>query len=150
MGVDFSQVKLVIHFGPVKTDRQCATSRKGWKTFPASIQYYSLPRQTFKPVLTCYEVSHQEKNYVLENSFGAISHMMPLHNCCSRCHTSCTCEGEQFSNPYFNFNQMTDISLEEENQRTLEVCNEDKQCLKEALQEVRLSLDLSSWVTLFD
>ena len=45
---------------------------------------------------------------------------------------------------------MTDISLEEENQRTLEVCNEDKQCLKQALQEVRLSLDLSSWVTLFD
>ena len=61
------------------------------------------------------------------------------HNCCNRCHSICTCEGQKCSSPYFDFDQLSDNST-----------GEDKQCLKDALYEVQLSLDLSSGLTLFD
>ena len=71
------------------------------------------------------------------------------HNCCNRCHSICTCEGQKCSTPYFDFDQLSDNSTGE-SQGTREVSTEDKQCLKDALFEVQLSLDLSSGLTLFD
>jgi len=59
-----------------------------------------------------------------------------LHDCCNRCNMSCKCEGDHCPKE-FTFEKVEegqDVSS------TREVSDEDKQCLKEALQEIQLSL----------
>lgn len=72
-------------------------------------------------------------------------------HCCNQCFAKCTCEGQGQSKTY-NFEKVTnsDESVDEEDPTAREVRDEDRQCLKEALQEVQLSLGLSSGVTLFE
>ena len=72
------------------------------------------------------------------------------HDCCNRCHAVCTRAGEDCSLLYFDFNQLKDGKTQEVSQDEREVSIEDTECLKEALHEVKLSLDLSSGLTLFD
>ena len=51
---------------------------------------------------------------------------------------------------YFDFDQLKDGQTQEVSQDGREVSIEDKECLRDALHEVKLSLDLRSGLTLFD
>ena len=155
MGVDFPHVKYVIHFGPGRTltdhlqqaGRAGRDSQQAYNIILYQGKHLSLCEPTMKEVIRKKECIRK----LLLCHFTDDDISLPtLHDCCSRCHTSCTCEGEECSKPYFNFDQMTDISMRKKIRELWNVCTEDKQCLKEALQEVGLSLDLSSGVTLFD
>ena len=78
-----------------------------------------------------------------------------MHNCCSRCHKLCSCCTDgQCVKPFYKFdhivaNEITS-DLKTNQPITLHVTDDDRTCLKEALQEVQFSLAASAGVTLFD
>ena len=78
-----------------------------------------------------------------------------MHDCCSRCHKLCSCCTDgQCVKPFYKFdhivaNEITS-NLKTNQPITRHVTDDDRTCLKEALQEVQLSLAVSAGVTLFD
>ena len=154
MGVDFPHVKYVIHFGPGRslTDHLQQAGRAGRDSRPAyniilyQGKHLSQCERTVKDVIKSEECV---RKLLLRHFTDEDVSLAVKHNCCNRCHSICTCEGQKCSTPYFDFDQLSDNSTGE-SQGTREVSTEDKQCLKDALFEVQLSLDLSSGLTLFD
>jgi hypothetical protein len=68
------------------------------------------------------------------------------HDCCNRCQSSCKCEGESCSKEFL----FEKVEVVENISRMRDVSDNDKLCLREALQEIQLALDSSSGFTLFD
>ena len=156
MGVDFPHVRYVVHFGPGRTltehlqqaGRAGRDSQQAFNIILHQGKHLSQCEPSVKEVIKKKEICVRK---LLLSHFTDDDVSVPmLHDCCNRCHAKCTCEGQGCFKTY-NFEKITTSDdSDEEDPRTREVSGEDRQCLKEALQEVQLSLGLSSGVTLFD
>lgn len=152
MGVDFPRVKYVVHFGPGRTltDHLQQAGRAGRDSQQAFniILYQGKHLSQCEPYIKNVIRKKECVRKLLLCHFTDEEFSMPtLHDCCNRCHISCQCEGDACSKAY-EFDRVIDG---EGNEKTREVSNDDKQCLREALQEVQFSLDVSSGgFTLFD
>ena len=156
MGVDFPHVTYVIHFGPGRTvvDHLQQAGRAGRN----SKQSFNIIYYHGKHIRLCEQLIRDviKKNdcirkLLLCNFTDGEIDVPTMHNCCSRCHATCSCGMDgQCTKPLYNFDNIVISETATNQTMTRDVTDDDRTCLKEALQEVQLSLAVSSGVTLFD
>ena len=81
---------------------------------------------------------------------GDIPTIDPLHECCNRCHSNCSCAVQGCLVPPYEFDGLANVPSPASDTRNRAVCDEDKECLREELGEVQQSLGFNSGITLFD
>ena len=162
MGVDFPHVTYVIHFGPGRTvvDHLQQAGRAGRDSEQAfNIIYYHgkhirLCEQLIRDVIK--KEDHCVRELLLCHFTNSKIDVPTIkHNCCSRCHRICSCSTDgKCVKPFYKFDHIVADEITNNvntNQAiTRHVTDDDRTCLKEALQEVQLSLAVSAGVTLFD
>lgn len=154
MGVDYPNVRYVIHFGPGRslTDHLQQAGRAGRDAKPAyNIIYYLGKHLTGCNASVRYVVKKDDCiRRLLLNNFvdGNVSSVSPLHCCCSRCHKICACSDGNCTIPLNEFDKVCDTPAPNPTGRI--VTSDDKDCLKEALMEVKDTLGWQSDVILFD
>ena len=154
MGVDFPHVRYVIHFGPERTltdhlqqaGRAGRDSKQAFNIILHQGKHLDQCERSVKEVIRSKECV---RKLLLHNFTDEDVSLSVQHDCCNRCHAVCKCAGEDCSVLHFDFDQTQEVT-QEATQDEREVSPEDRECLKEALHEVKLSLDLRSGLTLFD
>ena len=152
MGVDFPHVKYVINFGPGRTltDHLQQAGRAGRDSqFAHNIILYQGEHlsQCEPHVKDVIRKKDCVRKMLLCHFTEDESYTVPImHDCCNRCHLSCKCEGDHCPKE-FVFDKVMEAKHVLE---TRDVSKEDKECLKQALQEIQLTLDFTSGITLFD
>jgi hypothetical protein len=146
MGIDFPNVKYVIHFGPSRslTGQLQEAGRAGRDGSSAYSIITYLPKH-----MKCCDKQVKEALKAGQNSCirkallspfdENVSSNDPQHTCCNVCHSLCKCDGESCSVPLFPF----DIPpKEDECSHTFirAVSNEDRECLEDALKELLVTL----------
>ena len=155
MGIDFPHVRYVIHFGPGRTltdhlqqaGRAGRDSEQAFNVILYQGKHSGQCERSVKEVISSKECV---RKLLLHHFTDDDVSLTIKHDCCNRCHAVCSCGGEDCSVSYFDFDQLKDGQTQEVSQDGREVSIEDKECLRDALHEVKLSLDLRSGLTLFD
>jgi superfamily II DNA helicase RecQ len=147
MGVDFPNVKYVIHFGPSKTltgqlQEAGRAGRDGSEAF--NIIMY-LPKHLKNCEKQVKQFIHTgEKTCVRQALLYSFDNNIlpnePLHACCNICHMQCKCQGDECDVPLYRFDEP--ISHQEDMQMVSIrfVSEDDKECLKSALDELHVTL----------
>jgi len=155
MGVDFPHVKYVVHCGPSKNltshlqeagragrdgpEAYHVTIYQGWHL----ITYESdIKAAVWKSLTSCCRIAFLES---FDNEVCSIS---PMHDGCNVCHKSCKCEDSGCSKPIPNFDCVPTSECDQEKSR--DFSEDERACLKEALNEVQRSLSSQSKIRMFD
>ena len=143
-------MRYVIHFGPGRTladhlqqagrDAQFAHSiimylGKHLVQCEVSIRHVVKKKECIRKLLLCH---FTDKDVSLT----------PMHDCCNRCHILCKCNGDKCAKMPYPFDNLSTVVEEAEQIR--EVDEEDKNCLRDALREIKQSLNICSRATFFD
>ena len=155
MGIDFPHVRYVIHFGPGRTltdhlQQAGRAGRDSKQAFNVILYHGKHLGQCERSVKEVIRSKERVRKLLLHHFTDNDVSLSVKHDCCNQCHAICMCAGEDCSLSYFDFDQLKDSKTQEVSHDEREVSIEDKECLKEALHEVKLSLDLRSGLTLFD
>ncbi len=153
MGVDFPHVRYVIHFGPGRTlaDHLQQAGRAGRDSQNA----YNIIMYMGKHIRQCEVairnvIKKQEciRELLLCHFTDDEPTVAPMHNCCNHCHNLCKCDGDKCACSLFPFDKLSSEAVGSEKVRT--VTDSDKQCLRDALREIRQSLSSRTNVRFFD
>ena len=153
MGVDFPHVRYIIHFGPGRTlaDHLQQAGRAGRDTQPA----HSIIMYLGKHLVQCegpirHMVKKKEciRKLLLCHFTDDDVSLSPMHDCCNRCHALCKCGGDTCTKMSYPFDKLSAVVKEVEQIR--EVYEDDKTCLRNALGEIKQSLNIYSRTTFFD
>ena len=154
MGIDFPNVTYVIHFGPARDlvshlQEAGRAGRDGVSQAHNVIVYLgkhkALCTKEMLQVLKSKECVRKE----LLSSFEDDANIVPKHNCCNRCHLECKCGSGGICTlplPVFDKEAVT----QQYTGPTRTVTEEDRECLRNALFEVKASLGGQTKVSLFD
>ena len=155
MGVDFPHVKYVVHYGPSKNltshlQEAGRAGRDGHEAYHVTV-YQGRHLITCEPdikaavrksLTSCCRIAF------LESFDDEVCSVSPMHDCCNVCHKSCKCEDSGCSKPIPNFDCVPSSECDQEQSR--EVSEDERACLKEALNEVQRSLSSQSKIRMFD
>lgn len=153
MGVDFPKVTYVVHFGPsrdiVSHLQEAGRAGRDGVSQAYNVVFYlgkhkALCSGNMKKVINSNECVRK----VLFSFFDDTKAIVPKHNCCNRCHENCRCGGDECSQPLPVFEKASVSSSHAGPTRS--VTDEDRECLRAALYEVKSSLTLQTKVSLFD
>lgn len=156
MGVDFPHVTYVIHFGPGRSlvDHLQQAGRAGRDAKQSfNIIFYQGKHIRFcdQPIRDVIKKNDCIRKLLLCHFTEDNIDVPTMHDCCSRCHKLCACGGDgQCTNPFYEFDHIVVNKPTTNTAMQRVVTEDDRTCLKEALQEVQLSLAVSSGVTLCD
>lgn len=146
MGIDFPDVKYIVHFGPSKslTGQLQEAGRAGRDGSSAYNVITYLPkhmRNCDKQVKEAIKTSQKScvRKALLSTFDKDAQFNDPLHTCCIICHMSCKCAGDLCSIPLFPFDV---LPKEEECCSTSmrSVSDEDRTCLEDAMKELHGTL----------
>ena len=155
MGVDFPHVKYVVHYGPSKNltshlQEAGRAGRDGHEAYHVTV-YQGRHLITCEPdikaavrksLTSCCRIAF------LESFDDEVCSVSPMHDCCNVCHKSCKREDSGCSKPIPNFDCVPSSECDQEQSR--EVSEDERACLKEALNEVQRSLSSQSKIRMFD
>lgn len=149
MGVNFPDVKYVIHFGPARTtvDHIQEAGRAGRNGEPAHnvIIYHGNQLSHCDKAVKTFCKADSCVRKALFADYAHVESVQPPHDCCSNCAKRCLCAGEECQRDTFPFDQPVG-SLEKETmvacQRT--ISKEDQVVLREALNELQGQLNSQS------
>ncbi|CAB3978785.1 Hypothetical predicted protein [Paramuricea clavata] len=153
MGVDFPHVKYVIHFGPGRTltDHLQQAGRAGRDSQNA----YNIIMYMGKHLRQCDDtvksvVKKQEciRKLLLCHFTDDDPTVAPMHNCCNRCHNLCKCGGDKCGNDPFPFDKLPPRAEEDEKRRV--VTEDDKNCIYDALMEIKQTYVSDFLIALFN
>ena len=71
-----------------------------------------------------------------------------MHNCCNRCHNNCKCDGDKCVKALYPFDKLHSVAEEVEKVRA--VNEDDKNCLRDALKEIKKAISTRITATFFD
>lgn len=155
MGVDLPHVKYVVHYGPSKnlTSHLQEAGRAGRDGDEA----YHVTVYQGRHLITC----EPDIKAAVRKSLSSCCHIAfldsfdykvcsvpPMHNCCNVCHRTCNCEESGCIKPIPNFDCVPTRECDQEKSR--KVSEDDRECLKQALNEVQRSLSSQSKIRMFD
>ncbi|XP_068739111.1 ATP-dependent DNA helicase RecQ-like [Montipora capricornis] len=154
MGVDFPSVTYVIHFGPARDlvshlQEAERAGRDGVTQAHNIIVYLGKHKALCHKEMTKVLDSKECVRKALLSSFGDETCVTPRHNCCNWCHKNCDCCGDgPRSEPLPVFDKPPIEEAYTGPIRT--VTDEDRNYLRAALFELKLSLGRQTKVCLFD
>ncbi len=148
MGVNFPDVRYVVHIGPTRSvvdhiQEAGHAGRDGNQAhnvvlFHGNQLYYcDKAVKEFVRASTCIRTA-------LFKEFAEVDSTMPLHNCCSNCAKGCICADGECSQELFAFEDPKPKSVEPVIGFQRPVSEEDKETLREALYEIKSTLDIKS------
>jgi hypothetical protein len=148
MGVNFPDIRYVIHYGPARSiiDHVQQSGRAGRDGKLAHNVVISTGQKLaqcetavkeFVRATTCF------RKALLQSLDKSVACVEPLHLCCLNCSKLCKCNGENCSCDRFPFENSMPCSIQTQ-QQTRVVSIEDRVVLEEALQEYQNSLSESS------
>ena len=157
MGVDFPFVKYVVHYGP--SNNLTSHLQEAGRAGRNGQQAYNITVYHGKHLMTCEDdIKNAVKQSLnsccrvsfLNNFDEKISPLEPQHRCCSVCHRKCNCLGNgsgcsetipEFDSWYHN---------EKDHVVSRGVTEDDKNCIRDALKKVQVSLSSETKVRMFD
>ena len=155
MGVDFPHVKYVVHYGPSKNltshlQEAGRAGRDGNEAYHVTVHQGrhlitcepDIKAAVRKSLTSCCHIAF------LESFDDKVCSVSPMHNCCNVCHKNCKCKDSGCSRPIPNFDCVPPSESDQEKSR--EVSEDERACLKEALSEVQRSLSSQSKIRMFD
>ncbi|KAL9988747.1 hypothetical protein ACROYT_G003230 [Oculina patagonica] len=148
MGVNFPDVRYVVHIGPARSvvDHIQEAGRAGRDGNQAhnvvlfhgnQLSYCDKAVKEFVRASICIRTA-------LFKEFAEVDSTMPLHNCCSNCAKECICADGECSQELFAFEDPKPKSVEPVIGFQRPVSEEDKETLREALYEIKSTLDMKS------
>ena len=155
MGVDFPHVKYVVHYGPSKNltshlQEAGRVGRDGDEAYHVTV-YQGRHLITCEPDIKAAvrkSLSSCCRIAFLDSFDDKVCSVSPMHNCCNVCHRTCNCEESGCIKPIPNFDCVPTRECDQEKSR--KVSEDDRECLKQALNEVQRSLSSQSKIRMFD
>ena len=145
MGVNYPDVKYVIHLGPARSvvdhiQQAGRADRNGSQSYIVVFhgQQLSQCEQPIKEFAKCSGCFRKE---LYKSLHATVQSVLPLHNCCNKWANSCNCGDDICDMELLPFEITTPSATSEvpaSNFRT--VSSEDKEVLKEAIIEYKTSL----------
>lgn len=149
MGVNFPDVKYIIHMGPARTtvdhiQEVGRAGRNGEASHNIVIYYGNQLTHCAKSVKDFCKTNGCIRKSLFKD-FASVDSVNPLHSCCSNCALICNCNGQDckkeeypFDNPLGSTQDQVRVQCERN------VMDEDRKALEEALFDIKSKLDTQS------